>query len=230
LRTIKSHEVDIKYKERDIIRWEKEKKEIANDEALPEHERRERKKNEQGAPEQPWPRDYLNETRVSTNKLTRGADLIKTRNEQIRSIKSQYDFFDTLVKALTNIVKQSCPICLEDKVFFDLIDQKGEGDKVSVLPCGHLLCDGCCAGLIKEINGKPPSCPMCRVRINHRDGQVMTVTIRKPVEDKPAPAEIEKKTDIEKYGTKVCEFIKFAQQTMQDDQESKIILFIQFNR
>jgi hypothetical protein len=168
--------------------------------------------------------------RVSISKIEAGAQLIKTRNAQILSIQSQYDFFDDLVKKLTNIVTQSCPICFDDKVFLDLIDQKGEGEKVSVLSCGHFTCNDCCAKLIGQTNGRAPICPMCRAPINHRAGQVMTVTIRKPIEDKPASADIEKKTDIEKYGTKVCEFIKFAQQTMQDDHESKIILFIQFNR
>lgn len=113
--------------------------------------------------------------------------------------------------------------------------QKGEGERVSVLFCGHFTCDECVEGLLKT---KPAHCPMCRERIDLTPDQVMTVTIRKPLtaqkkepaSARPVNAELENNDVVERFGSKVYEFVKFAQRTMRINPESKIILFIQFDR
>jgi hypothetical protein len=58
----------------------------------------------------------------------------------------------------------------------------------------------------------------------------MTVTIQKPRPAHPINFDLENNEVVEQFGSKVYEFVKFAQQTMEKDPESKIILFIQFTR
>jgi hypothetical protein len=96
-----------------------------------------------------------------------------------------------------------------------------------VLSCGHLTCVECIAPLFI---GKFARCPLCRVKIDLKSGQVMTVTIKTPKAERPVNAELETGQDVERYGSKIFEFVKFTQRTLEKDSESKIILFIQFNR
>jgi hypothetical protein len=58
----------------------------------------------------------------------------------------------------------------------------------------------------------------------------VTVTIKAPEPARPLNAEREKNKDIERFGSKLFEFVQFTQQTLEHNSESKIILFIQFNR
>lgn len=97
---------------------------------------------------------------------------------------------------------------------------------MAVISCGHIGCPEC----IEELIARNPKCPICRVDVDIKAGQVMTVTIKTPKPARPLKAEREINKDIEKYGSKVFEFVNFAQETMHENHESKIILFIQFNR
>jgi hypothetical protein len=58
----------------------------------------------------------------------------------------------------------------------------------------------------------------------------MTVTIRQLKPEGEEEELSEEDQQIEKYGSKVIAFIKFARETMAKDPEAKIILFIQFTR
>jgi hypothetical protein len=58
----------------------------------------------------------------------------------------------------------------------------------------------------------------------------MTVTIKKPKTELPINAELENNEIVEKYGSKIFEFVKFTKLTLEKNPESKIILIIQFNR
>jgi hypothetical protein len=106
------------------------------------------------------------------------------------------------------------------------INQKGEGEKLSVLACGHFTCAKCIADLIAH----SPKCPSCRVPINVKHGQVMTVTIRDPDMTVPMNDEAESRVNLEKYGSKISAFVKFTEQTLASNVDAKIILFIQFSR
>jgi hypothetical protein len=99
---------------------------------------------------------------------------------------------------------------------------------VSVLHCGHFTCNDC----LDEIMRTGPKCPECREPIKRRGGQVMTVTIKKPKteEDDDQDVELGNNEIVQKYGSKIFEFVKFTRVTLEKDPESKIILFIQFNR
>jgi hypothetical protein len=229
LAKISEFEKDIKDKSNEIKKWGRGLSEIKRDRSLPEGKRRERRRNDDtGVMETPWPRDYVNETRVLTNKINAGDHLITKRSVEIRNIQSQHDFFETLVRkleGLEDVKEQECPICLSPM---------GEGELVSVLPCGHFTCSECCQGMIAVSTPRnPASCPECRAKINEDGemaGRVMTVIVRQV---KPGGEEEELSEEymaIEKFGSKVIAFIKFAQETMEADPNAKIILFIQFTR
>jgi hypothetical protein len=129
LRAITSLEKEIEVKGLEISKCERDINETEKDEALPPHKRRQRRRNEDGVLEKPWPREYENERRVLNNKIAAGNAYIVARNETARSIQSQYNFFANLVQQLTDIVEQSCPVCLEDKVCISstLTRSKGRG-------------------------------------------------------------------------------------------------------
>jgi hypothetical protein len=168
---IKDNEKYIKDKTHDIKGYERDLAEIKRDESLPMGRRRDRKRNpDTGAMERPWPREYENETRVSNNKIKTGQDMIKKRTAEIRTIQSQFDFFDSLIRNLEDPKSKECPVCL---------NSKGEGELVSVLPCGHFTCSECCKGVIEVATPRnPATCPECRELIDTEPGKVMTVTIR----------------------------------------------------
>jgi hypothetical protein len=208
-------EKEIEQKENEIHKCEREITETERDEALPTNKKRQRRRNEDGVLETPWPRDYVHERRVLNNKVNNGKEYCKTRVGKIRGIQSQHDFFQDLVERMADVQPQDCPVCME---------QKGEGSKLSVLSCGHFTCPGCVAELLLHQR----ICPMCRAPLSQKAGGVMTVTIRKLDEEAPDDAELDNSANIAKYGSKVFAFIKFAQETMQEDPDNKIILFIQY--
>jgi hypothetical protein len=97
-----------------------------------------------------------------------------------------------------------------------------------VLSCGHLTCVDCNTGIVIQ---RPALCPICRKGIDIE--KIMTVTIQKTLpapKSRPVNHELENSLVVEKFGSKVYEFVKFALQTMRKNPESKIILFIQFTR
>jgi hypothetical protein len=113
---------EIKEWVRELNKWIADLSEARSDEALPVNRRRARKVNiEADWKEKPWPRNYKREiegltTRI-TNKRRRERAFIDTREEKIRLIQQQHDFFDTLVEMLSNLQPQTCPVCLDDNVF-----------------------------------------------------------------------------------------------------------------
>jgi hypothetical protein len=120
LRSIKNLEKEKVEKEAEIAKWERDVKETEKDEALPENKRRQRRRNEETRQlEKPWPRNYENERRVLTNKIEVGNEFIGARTEKIRSIQSQHKFFNDLVKMMSELKPMECPICTDEKVFFD---------------------------------------------------------------------------------------------------------------
>jgi hypothetical protein len=97
---------------------------------------------------------------------------------------------------------------------------------VSVLNCGHFTCNDC----LDKIMQNAQKCPQCREIIKRRGGQVMTVTIKKPKTEEDDDQDVGNNEIVQKYGSKIFEFVKFTRVTLEKDPESKIILFIQFNR
>jgi hypothetical protein len=86
-------------------------------------ERRERTR-ENGIDEMPWPRDYKGEIVTLESKIElekRAEEVVNPfalgKREEILHIRRQYDFFESLVETLANRQPQTCPICLDDKVF-----------------------------------------------------------------------------------------------------------------
>jgi hypothetical protein len=123
LRSIENFENEIEAKESEVRKLGRDIKETEKDESLPPHKRRQRRKNEDGVLEKPWPREYNNERRVLNNKIAAGNAYNAIRTEKARAIQSQHDFFNALVQTMSNLQPQTCPVCLDEKVFLGLMSR-----------------------------------------------------------------------------------------------------------
>lgn len=113
MKSINNLKTEISDWERELLKWIGDLDEVRSDKALPLDLRRERKRNiELDWEERPWPRNYVREDDVLTRKIqtkrrTERA-FIDTRNDKIRIIQRQYDFFDHLVQMLSELKPQTC--------------------------------------------------------------------------------------------------------------------------
>lgn len=144
--------------------------------------------------------------------------LANMKNE-ISSIRSQLNFFDTVYNALKNLVPQTCLICFETV---------GENQSVAITPCAHIHCVTCMQALLNSSS----RCSMCRQPISSTN--VKNVLLKRS--EPPAPAEPEEtaksddEVDISQYGSKLAAFVKYLEKTIEEQPDAKLILFVQFRR
>lgn len=118
MKSIRGLEKEIELKENEISKLDRAIAEVERDEELPDHKKRKRRRDEDTRIlENPWPRDYGHERRVLENKIATGEAYKKARQEKIRNTQSQHDYFDNLVKTLSEMLPQDCPICMDTKVY-----------------------------------------------------------------------------------------------------------------
>ena len=108
---------------------------------------------------------------------------------------------------------ESCPICYEE-FNSDIISR-------SVTPCGHFLCNMCLNQLFKQGNSSKSSCPICRTNFEIKEVE--------NVKDANNTVDSIQINDIDRWGTKMANLIKYINNVVAEDIDNRIIVFSQWD-
>lgn len=156
----------------------------------------------------------------------------ESAERRLSLLEAQLNFFETMISAVEGEQEFECPICMET------IER---GSKLALPQCGHPYCLECITMLLSR---QPPKCATCRRDIS---SDKISKLMLKPKEVKMAPeqpeeecepstsAEVVPKVDPNEvddsiYGSKIAHLIKFLKETVEREDNAKIILFSQWRR
>ena len=142
---------------------------------------------------------------------------IKTEEYNITRCKNQIKLFENTSNFVSEAIKDPCSICFSD---FE--------NTFCMLKCRHVMCENCTNEIFKTHTAK---CPFCR-QINKKS-EIKRVKIEEEKkEEKPiikSDTQIKEEENIEKYGSKLYNLIKYLQKVFED-KENRVILFSQYDK
>ena len=153
--------------------------------------------------------ESLLESKPNANVSELRVELRKIQN-LIKSAESNYNYFQTVFKAIGEPDSNTCLICHE--IISD--------ESLSILPCSHFYCNDCIGPALKMYN----SCPLCRYKLKSMS-DVFVIKIKTP----PVLPQKSLNIDTSKYSSKLISLYHYITNLVETDDTARIILFLQYS-
>ena len=150
-------------------------------------------------------------TQINNEITTLGCQLAAFE-KALDGVKRNLNYTQSVFKVISEPEGNECKIC------YDNIP----ADDLSLLPCSHVFCYPCVMAAIS----RSCDCPLCRQSLKNGGSDVFRIVSEQKVSSN-LPG-ILKKIDISKYSSKMIALCKYLIELIESDQDSKIILFLQY--
>lgn len=144
-------------------------------------------------------------------KLRRLEATMPLMEQNDRRLESRKKYFEEVLKELKKLEQANveCPICMTDI----------ETEECSVTACGHLFCQSCITGWLKDKGHKCPSC-------NHP--LQLTGGVAAATEVLSRNQEVSSQARIARFGSKLEAVCNQLKNIWKNEEGAKVIIFVQF--
>ena len=134
---------------------------------------------------------------------------LKRLQNELQLAESNFNYFQSVFQVIGQPDKNECRICYDEIAESEL----------SILPCSHVYCYGC----VKTVVEKNKSCPSCfsTTKID----EIYRIKIKEP---EVLPESLVK-LDTSKYSSKLIGLYRYMTDLIENSEDARIILFLQYS-